>query len=69
MGLVERVHEVIAVARDKTANPNNEFTATQESIAALVAWNQGLEDAITEIALEVEKLAVKSNGEASTDNN
>lgn len=68
-GLQQRVHEAIAKARERQADPNDRFTGTQELIAALVAWNQGIEDALDEIALEVEKLAAASNRKAATDNN
>jgi hypothetical protein len=62
--LQKRVNDAIDKARDRTANPNATFTATQDGIAALASWNQGLEDAIAEIVLEVEKITAALENKA-----
>jgi hypothetical protein len=69
MGLVERAQQKIEAQRKKNAAPNPTFTGGQEIDAALVAWCQGLEDAIAEVALEVEKLALAMQGKSPRKDN
>ena len=63
--LRKRVREAIAKAREGHPQTVDWRTNTGEAIAALAGHVQGIEDALDQVALEVEKLAATVENEAA----
>ena len=69
MGLVEQVHAIIEKARGKGAETPSRLTATENAVVTLTAWCNGLQDAIAEVALQVEKLSSAQQEKPSPSDN
>jgi hypothetical protein len=75
--LVARVHQAVDRAREagdlaasgRESSGEHLEAPTGEDMAGLVAWANGLQDAVTVIAVEVEKLAVALEERSAADEN
>lgn len=70
--LQERVNERIKSQRDRAQQLLDSAelidpAAWTEHLVALQGWLKGIEDAIDEVVIEVEKLAARLDGKATTD--